>query len=249
MLNLWLGKGLSSKHEILTRIPRDTEGKKQGSSSFLKLYISHTQPYFFPARRSMAAYLQMGEASKAAYTAAPKRTPTKPLKYIFEIRLGIPHFCSFQRGAQNLLVTFFFRQLQSPWGLFACQALFGTGFRMLRDIHIIVAGIVGVVLTLVSQAAILSILVMPCFVQLCSFLYRRTYSFTSVYGACMNTAQKAGQLEGFRSIAAFVFHLKSNSSKFLLFLRLFKKGVWSKVSGVHTTVWVANGKINVIIGP
>ena len=131
MLNLWLGKGLSSKHEILTRIPRDTEGKKQGSSSFLKLYISHTQPYFFPARRSMAAYLQMGEASKAAYTAAPKRTPTKPLKYIFEIRLGIPHFLHFSKGGTKPAGDFLF-----PLGLFACQALFGTGFRMLRDIHI-----------------------------------------------------------------------------------------------------------------
>ena len=99
------------------------------------------------------AYLQMGEASKAAYTAAPKRTPTKPLKYIFEIRLGIPHFL--QKGGTKPAGDFLF-----PLGLFACQALFGTGFRMLRDIHIIVV----VVLTLVSQAAILSILVMPCFV-------------------------------------------------------------------------------------
>ena len=56
----------------------------------------------------MAAYLQMGEASKAAYTAAPKRTPTKPLKYIFEIRLGIPHFLHFSKGGTKPAGDFLF---------------------------------------------------------------------------------------------------------------------------------------------
>ena len=52
-------------HEILTRIPRDTEVEAAEGCSFLKLYISHTQPYFFPEKKAASmAYLQMG-ASKA----------------------------------------------------------------------------------------------------------------------------------------------------------------------------------------
>ena len=51
-------------------------------------------------------------------------------------------------------------------------------------------------------------------------------------------AQKAGQLEGFRSIAAFVFHLKSNSSKFSFLFQDYSK----KVSGVKSPEYSLGSK-------